>query len=702
MKDEFGGTLIEGDVDEFGGVAVPESKPVNEESEYIDKLLSEEAPQDIEFRKAMAEKAAGSGFLDVAASGLGKGYMDIARGTEIADPAGDVERVYWQEMEREYPWLAKGSRMVGQALPFVPAYMAAAPAMAATGLVGKAALTGGIGAIEGAAIAKGTGGDVLGSAGAGGGFALGADVIAPHIGKLARKLFFKVRGTIPKGALLDATGKPTTELVNVLDDAGLDFEDLGGAAIEALKKQDPRAIPSQAAAEAIFKGEGVDPTRAAITKEATAEAREETLKQKMGESAAAPFRERRIKQSEQIKDSLYKAVTQEDLREFSTGEMVKDAINDRYKVVHDKAATLYDNFTSDVKEIAGEGITLNKNVISEAIPDDGTFKDLMAGSDTARRAIQDLDSALAEFNLKSPMRQFADEFNEPVEDLSITNFNRLRKRLNAIKKKDISGAASVAINPIIRNLDREAEQVASIMQKQGIVDRNIVDNLYAANDLWRQLNQEFTDKDLVGKLIKKSSDNITPSIEASNVYYELAKKGTPFEKVGKVVNTLRKSGNKGSIALQNLQDSTMLDLIEAGYSTQSRTIEGVPIFNPGAFRKRVDQLGKDKINIIFGGNRLALNKIKNIEYISKRLQPAAEATPKGSGIFVKELLGKSPVIGELLKYMRTKGEVRQALKPDVMLKQGSFLEEFTPNLSKALGVSSLVESRQQEEQTNEQ
>jgi len=222
----------------------------------------------------------------------------------------------------------------------------------------------------------------------------------------------------------------------------------------------------------------------------------------------------------------------------------------------------------------------------------------------------------------------------------------------------------------------------------------------------RQMKEEFNPKALAGQLTDMKRNSSEPVIFGSKVYSKLASKAQPVENVRKVMASLRQSGDKGTEAIANLQSTTMLDLIDAGFSTQSRQIDGIRTFNPIAFKRRLQALGEDKLDAIFQGNPGMAQRIKKMDKIAADLVPPSGAVPKGSTNMIGDLanrLGvmtlnaKFPGIGFASEWIKKISDnsgslraVREAMdaKPEVR-KVISQIEREFPGIAAALGISGL-------------
>ena len=151
----------------------------------------------------------------------------------------------------------------------------------------------------------------------------------------------------------------------------------------------------------------------------------------------------------------------------------------------------------------------------------------------------------------------------------------------------------------------------------------------------------------------------------------------------------------------------MLDLIDAGFGTASRQIDGIRTFNPNAFRKRLDNIGAGKIDAIFSTSPSTLQRMKNIDKIAENLIPSNDAVPKGSAPVLQDIarrLGlatisaKAPGAGlvidklsEISSKYATRQEVKQAMNTDPDLAAVVYrIDREFPGIAAALGIAGIL------------
>lgn len=205
------------------------------------------------------------GPLEAFAIGAGRGFTTIGRAIGVADPEDEAVTQSYENLEKAQP-SANVGEVVGQSAPFVLPGMGVA-GIASTPL--RTVATGALGALEGGLIARGEGrnfADQLISAGVAGTVASALDLGLPVLGRVVGKAFRRLTGNAPKGALVDAKGNPSKELLKALEDNGLSFEDMLDETVGSLKGQVLDA--DQVARKAAFEAQGLTPTKAQVTRRA--------------------------------------------------------------------------------------------------------------------------------------------------------------------------------------------------------------------------------------------------------------------------------------------------------------------------------------------------------------------------------------------------------------------------------------------------
>jgi hypothetical protein len=278
--------------------------------------------------------------------GAGRGLTNIGRAVGLVDPEPQAVTESIEALRQAQPILTAGE-VAGEAAPFLPLGLAAG---AVRGTAARVGASTGVGALEGGLIARGSGQDVeqqIGSAGIGGAVAGGLELALPVVGRIGGKIIRRVTGKSPTGAVIDASGNPSEELVSALNESGVSFDDIVG---EATKEIEGRSVnPRQAARAAFFRSQGLEPTRAQVTRNAA----DFQLQQESAKTSG------RVRDALENQDAILTSRFDDKILEtegnaFTPTASVFDAITEK--------ATVLDQNISDLYRVARDRAPLDKNV----------------------------------------------------------------------------------------------------------------------------------------------------------------------------------------------------------------------------------------------------------------------------------------------------------------------------------------------------
>ncbi len=658
-------------------------------------------------QEAMQELASEVGPIESFLIGTGKGMATVGRGLGIIGEEDSTVTQALGALQQQRPYTYGAGEIVGEAAPFVPLSVA-------TGGIGglglRTAASASVGALEGATISRGREEDILTGAATGAGIGAGAELLFPVMGKLGRKIYQKALGKAPRGSMLTSMGTPTPELKEALDAAGITFEELTADAQSVISGSRAGADPTQVARQTMFAEAGVPATRGEITQQFGQRATEQRLLESAEDLAAEPLRQFKLKQSEAVKENLRGLFTG-DVTKEETGNLIQDALTGRKKLLRSQKNELYKE-AADASEGIG-GVQIFTDNIEDAIPNKATMRRLSRVQGNQVDALEDL---LVEFGIsknEDAIEKFIMSGGE-VMPLSINNVEEFRSALSALERADVTGSTKVATSGIKNALDSELDEMTQVVGTENL-PAGILDTLKEARSTTRQLKTEFSPQSMIGRIIDAKKDGVTQITEASKVYDKLIGKAAPVEDVRKTMSSLVKSGEKGEQAIASLQASTIMDLIDAGFGTESRKISGVKTFNPTAFKRRLKNIGEDKLKSIFINNTNGLNKLKNIDKIASDLIPESGAVPKGSANVILDLMNKLGVVGistkipggsllvgsmeKIAKPVKTRAAVKKAVEAAPEVKQLEyFFDQSFPGIASALGISAITNN---EEKINE-
>lgn len=471
----------------------------------------------------------------------------------------------------------------------------------------------------------------------GGGAAGIAEAALPPIARRLKRYFGKAK---PLGELVevsDGVVKPTKETVEVLDEVGVNFDDI------AREAQDEILNPKQAAVKGAFAKEGIEPaSRTRIRPNVQDIQREGFLLRQTGDDgAASAFRQRVVNENEAIKNRFSQLAD-----EFGvTGEEGANKLRNSLFDIQSNMRSARNRAYQDLAEVSKGNpelvnrIPLNTNTLingvreaSEVGLDDSTEKAVV-------RAFEDF--GLVEKGQRSGGLDLITG-DTPVDKLTLANLNRFRARINnafdSTKPKEV-----VARGRIIKAIDDIEEEVVNAFDDAGFSGADTPKVIQDAAKRARQSvideKKVFNQNDVIEKLVspKRAGLNAkeSPLVAASKTFDKIFTKSTPVEDVRKLVNTLSNQGSDESLeAIGNLQASTMLNLLDSAVKPSSKLVDEsgttVNVFSGAKLNRRIEQIGEDKIRAIFKNNPEALKSLARLRKIGNAMITPEEAVQKGS------------------------------------------------------------------------
>lgn len=634
--------------------------------------------------------------------GTGRGFNTIANSVGLGTPESPNAKRGLDALTDE-SLAAAGGELLGEVAPFLPAGLAAGSKFLANKLLLRILYSSTVGAAEGAAIARGKGGDsetTLNAAGVGGLVAGGLEAIFPVIGRLGRSVYQRL-GRTPKGPLINEAGEPTAEFTIALKDAGITWDDFTDDAVDfVIRNQDQITDPSALGRKARFDKQGVRYTLGDITQDFTQQAREQQALSSTMADGADPLRLLKAGQSGDFERAATNLAG-----EFGdatdAGRSVKSALEQQKQLLRAQKARAYRKARNDFPELAD--IPLDTSGILSALPDRATLRRLGRLEGSQVKALSDL---LVEFGIDKSdeaVEAFIKSGDE-ITPLSMGNFEDFRVALNQVLGADRTGAASVAAGPVKGALDSVVD--AAIDQLPDSADE-MVSLLRQGRGLTKDIATNFSPKAQAGRLIDLKGDKYTPVIEASKVVQDFYSQ--PVEQVGKTLSLLHKSGKRGRAAIGNMRASVVLNALEDALKAPSRKADGVELVGGNQFAKSIAKFGDDKLELLFRGDKAGLDSLRQLVQTGLDMQPTGGAIPKGSAPInydiVARIIGKFskiPVLGEVAGIAKLahgqRGEAQAldaAMKATPELKRvAGFLEAQFPAVAAVLGVGAITGERE--------
>jgi len=424
---------------------------------------------------------------------------------------------------------------------------------------------------------------------------------------------------------------------------------------------------------------------------------EQFLLEQSGETGDA-LRAFKLNQSNEVKKYIESLAPEQ---KAEVGPAIKQALELRQNSALFKRKQAYDRLAEVTKDI---DVNLSPKSIESALPDAGEFRDFAAINQPQYNALTNL---MTEFGLDNSPQALAGaaKAGVKIEPVSIKNYERLRKRLNAIEKTDQTGNTSRIVGPIRDALDSEFEAASKALEASG--NPSVAAAAKNARLSHIALKTEFDEKGLVDQLVSdKSFQSRLPSIEESQVYSKLVAKSTPIEQFDRVVGSLDRAAGRGKLAKNTLKAEMITDLLDSSYNAASRTIQGERTFSGVAFSKRFDQL-EPKLKRLFSEDEFS--QLQRMRKQAEDLVPPSGAVPKGSaGFFIDAanqlgifaLMNKIPTVGPIMgnqiqemgrnaQRARIAGEAVSGYKPPAELSE--LVRYSYPALATGLGVQVISE-----------
>jgi len=259
------------------------------------------------------------------------------------------------------------------------------------------------------------------------------------------------------GGAFEATGSPAlAALATALPAATAELLTLGAAtpastvARQVSKRATDVTDTGQAARLRTFKEEGVTPTRGDITQDLSQQKIEAQLFEQ-ADAVGDQARALRLQQSRQVKGSLESLVDNVGVAS-EIGESVKQALTTAKGDLRATRKAAYDQLAEVTKSM---NIPVSTTALKKSFPEAGDIRDIAGLVPQQAKVLNDL---LEEFGVTG---------RSAVEQLSLANFEKFRKRLNNIEQSDQTGQISRATGPIKRALDEEIDLITRSLMDNG-------------------------------------------------------------------------------------------------------------------------------------------------------------------------------------------------------------------------------------------
>lgn len=615
-------------VRQFSGGRTARARQIQEQSRAEkEQFLSSLPPE----RRALLESISP---FEASLIGVGRGFVDIGRGLGIADQGTEDEFQAFRELEEVHPE-ATGGQIVGQAAPFVPLGIGASQ-IGST--LGRTAAVSGVGAAEGGIITRGQGGDFgeqIFAAGIGGSVAGALELGLPVLGRIGGKIIRRITGRPPKGAVVDASGNMSDELITALRKEGLEPQDIIDEALVDLKGQ--AVDPEQAARQAFLQSQGIEPTKAQVTQLASDFMDQQELAKRTSKVRAALQR-----QDATLTTRFNNAVLETGGTASTPTNTVVDSITEKATALDNEISNLY----KQAREIAPE----QKNVRFEGL--DGMLKKLAPQN---RKGGFNVESVVGD--LKS--RGVLDSKGKLVGKVDVRTAEDIRQSIN--------------------ELYDPANPFGNIQLR--LIKEKLDDDVFrsAGGDVFKQARKAKADFEQGLKRAKVSKfdsrkANLVRDVLENKVNPDTFTKDVVFSKrwraedLTQLKNYLQ-ADDAGKQAFDNLRADVMQEIKDRAFKGVADESGLVPITRD-KLERAISSIGKEKLGVLFNPNEVKF--LDDMLKVSKLREPVVGTAigegPSGAAINkqanrLMNALDKLGVISDAIESVSVNAQGRVAVKP---------------------------------------
>lgn len=622
--------------------------------------------QQQELQRLLKEQAQDVSGPQAFAIGAGRGLATIGRAIGLVDPEDDVARQAIEALKEERPIATGGGEIIGEALPFLPAGVAVG---AIRSLAPRILASAGLGATETVAITRGLDEDVDTQIEAGllGGVVAGTiEAVLPVIGRLGGSLIRRIKGKAPAGAILDEAGRPTKELQEALDASGMSFDDLTDEAQQILAKSPERVVPEQAVRKAIFEAEGLDPTKAQVTRNAADFQAQQEAAKTSGRVRDA------LESQDAILTTRFNQAVLETGGQFDTPtSTVTDALVDK--------ASILDQQISDLYKVAREVAPGEKNVNFVRLRE--KLKQLK-GSDRATGGA--IDSIIGDLKAK----QIFNKKGKLVGRVDVKTAEDVRKLMNELFDPQ-NGFRNGILRQLKDSLDDDVFSAAGVDTfKQGRAAKAAFEK-----ELTRAKISKFDSRR--SNLVRDVLENkISPDTFTNDVVFSKKWRGADLKQLKDYIST----SNAGKSAFDDMR-ADVLNTIKNNAFIGPEDALGNKALSRASLESQFKKIGPQKMNVLFTSEERAF--LDRMLRITKLREPV-KGTALGRGPSAQAIgrlekkLADLPVIGNLVEFIDVDVQGRGALKakPSILPRQAGRIEKELRGVIAPVGAALTIQEQQ--------
>lgn len=568
-----------------------------------------------------------------AAIAAGRGLTNIARGVGLAEPEAPAVTRAFEGLKAERPISTMVGQIAGEAAPFlVPGLgLGAIPAAGA-----RAAATAALGAVEGGLISRGErrgGSEQILSAGLGGIIAGTFELALPRISRIGRQVIRRVKGRNPTGAIVDAAGNPTDEFIDALRMEGRSFDDVVRQVNNELI--DEGLNPDQVARKAFLESQGLEPTRAQVTRTAADfQAQQEAAKTSSRALTA-------LQRQEAVLTSRFdNAVLDTGGRASTPTSTVTDALVSK--------ATVLDQEISDLYKVAREAAPGTKNVRFTSLTEN-----LRKLAPTNRRTGGNIEAVVGDMQSKGIL----DKNMKVVGMVDVEVAEDLRKLMN-----ELFDAQNSFGNGVLRNLKDTLDDDVFRAAGQDVFSQGRTAKRNFERELTRAKISKFDSRK--SNLVRDVLENkIDPDRFTNSVVFSKKYRASDLQQLKDYISTTP----NGKSAFNDLRAEALNEIKNRSFIGEIDEI-GNRALSRAKLQSSIDAIGVNKLKVLFDeGERKFLRDMLEVAKIRAPVPrtalgrgPSAQAVGR-----IESALKSNPIFGFLISIIDFDSAGRAVLKSSV-------------------------------------
>lgn len=585
--------------------ALPNDQKIKAQNQYFEQVVAPKAGDNVDrarqqffsaynyagvaVPKAKAEEreVRTEGSLEAFGEGVASGLANVGRGfgllPEQSQRSAELESI----REQASPIASTAGEIAGEVAPFlIPG--AGVARIAGTGA--RIAATGALGALEGGITARGRGEDILPAAGTTGITAASIEAVLPGFIRGTSKIARKVLG---RDVVVDSAG----DISSILSKSGIDEDSFSQAVINKVEKSQG-VDKVQLAREQFLREQGIDPTKAQVTR-------------------------------------LPSDITeQQDLAKF--GGPVQQALSRQNEVMNDRVSSLIDEIP-----VADDG----SNVIRNSLVDHFVKEDaaVTAAYAKARESAEGLQVSPNKLKAELESLKAQSKLSEGlIPAVSGTLKNIGEDTLTLDQMEDLRKIANATVSPVS---SLNAKRIAGRIKQA--IDDDVVeqggDAFANARSLKAQVERS-KDIGLSDKFDKTSKsmvrDVLANKIPAEKLVDNIISKTRSERDITAFMNLMNKVGAED--AVNQVRHDVLSKALDRSLIGNPNEV-GQRLLNAKKFNKFFNDIGKKKLDSIFTAEQLkGINDISNtlklIQDLGVGSGPSAKAVWEG----LTSQLGKLP------------------------------------------------------------